>query len=217
MSSNYKFWRDITNRFLDHCKKENLPLYGNPQWYDQEGTINVIAIRKNDELDFNNRKRNNDILMVFENRPEDSFRYYEFPCTTDPCAPITLRDFARLKKGRAHLCEGAYNSYTVRPHNWVRGRTALGQDINPVRVARSDNNGKFIKYDAGFFGINVHDAGRFWNSSLGCIIISYENEWQYKAEFKPLLERAKPIHKKLGINFTLFLINNKTLEKIMNE
>lgn len=217
MPSKYKIWQEITARFIEHCKKEKLPMYGNPQWNEKEGTINVIAVRNNEELDFNNKVRNNDKLMVFENRPDDCYRLYEFPCTTDPCAPITLRDYTRLKRGRAHLCEGAYDSYHVRPHNWVRGRTALGQDANPVRVARSDNKGNLVKYDAGFFGINVHDAGRFWNSSLGCIIISYENNRQYKTEFKPVLERAKPVHKKLGINFTVFLINHKTLENILNK
>lgn len=83
MSSKYKIWQDIVMRFLEHCKNEKLPVYGNPQWNETEGTINVIAIRNNDELDFNNRVRNNDKLMVFENRSDEKFRLYEFPCTTD--------------------------------------------------------------------------------------------------------------------------------------
>lgn len=217
MPSKFKIWKDITVRFIEHCKTYKLPVFGNPKWNDEEGTINVIAIRNNDELDFNNRVRNNDQLMVFENRPNDMFRVYEFPCTTDPATPITLRDFLSKKRGRAHLCEGAYESYVVRPHNWVLGRTALGQDANPVQVARSDNKGQFVGFDTGFFGINVHDAGRFWNSSLGCIIIAFENNLQYKSEFKPCLERAKSVHKKLGINFTVFLINHKTLRRLKNE
>jgi hypothetical protein len=214
MTSKYKIWQIIINQFLKYCGEEKVPVFGNPKWNSEEGTINVIAIRNNNEFDFNNKLRNNDRLLVFENRPHNMFRLYEFPCTTDPASPITFSDFLKLNKGRAHLCEGAYNSYVVRPHNWVRGRTALGQDANKVRVARTDNKSKFLKYDEGFFGINVHDAGRFWNSSLGCIIIAFENNWQYEAEFKPCLERAKSIHKKLGINFTVFLINSKTLGKL---
>lgn len=216
MKSKYKLWKDIVNRFIEHCAIEKLPLIGNPKWNDEVGTINVIAIRNNPQISFNNRTRNNDELYVFENRPNEMFRLYKFPCTTDPASPITLADLLRLKRGRAHLCEGAYESYVVRPHNWVRGRTALGQDANHVKVIRTDNKGAIEKFDTGYFGINVHDAGRFWNSSLGCIIISYENNWQYEAEFKPCLERAKPIHKKLGINFTVFLINSKTLNELQS-
>ena len=65
MPSKYKTWQDITARFIEHCKKEELPIYGNPQWNEKEGTINVIAVRNNEELDFNNKVRNNDKLMVF--------------------------------------------------------------------------------------------------------------------------------------------------------
>lgn len=217
MASRYAILKDLTQKFIEHCKLNSLPMYGVPKWNDAPGTINVISIRNNDELDFNSNKRNNDILYVIENRPNDKFILYTFPCTTDPANPITIRDYLRLKRGRAHLCEGAYDSYVVRPHNWIRGRTALGQDANPVRVARSDNKGNFEKYDAGFFGINVHDAGNFWNSSLGCIIIAYENNWQYKAEFKPVLERAKSAHQKLGINFSVFLINIRTVQLLTGE
>jgi hypothetical protein len=61
----------------------------------------------------------------------------------------------------------------------------------------------------------VHDTGGFWNSSLGCIILASSK--LYQNEFKPLLLRAKDVHKKLNINFSLFVINNKTLKEIKNE
>lgn len=212
----FSYYKSLCNSFIDYCKKNGKPVIGNPRFLEDEGTINVIAIRNNGELSFNSVKRNNDILYVVENRPNDHFRDYQFEVTTDPAAPITLRDYLNQGKGRAHLCEGAYESYVVRPHQWTPGRTALGQDGNEVVVARSDNNGVFKNYDRGFFGINVHDPGKFWNSSLGCIIISFETRERYTKEFKPTLLRAKQVHAKLKLKFSVFLINYQTLKQFQS-
>jgi len=207
--STYRYWQNIVNKFIGYSKR-NFTIYGLPAWHEEAGTINVICIRNNDENSFNDVIRNNDILIVIENRPSDSFRLYEYEVTADP---------SRKKPGIAHLCEGAYNSYVVRPHRWIAGRTALCQDTGEVRVFRTNSQGKIMParsagghYEWGYFGINVHDTGGFWNSSLGCIIL--EDLKLYRDEFKPLLLRAKEIHKKLGLNFSLFVINHKTLKTL---
>ena len=200
--SAYRYWQNIVNKFIDYSKRKSV-IYGIPLWNEETGTINVICIRNNDENSFNDQMRNNDKLVIIENRPNDSYRLYEYEVTSDP---------STKKPGIAHLCEGAYNSYVVRPHRWIAGRTALCQDAGEVRVFRTNSAGKLMYYEWGWFGINVHDTGGFWNSSLGCVILADSN--QYQQEYKPLLLRAKEMHKKLALNFSLFVVNHKTLEKL---
>jgi hypothetical protein len=200
--STYRYWQNITNKFIEYSKR-NFIVYGIPEWHEQTGTINVICIRNNDENSFNDAIRNNDKLVIIENRPNDSFRLYEYSVTADPSAK---------KSGIAHVSEGAYNSYVVRPHRWIAGRTALCQDAGEVRIFRTYSIGKLMHYEWGYFGINVHDTGGFWNSSLGCVILA--DSKQYQNEFKPLLLRAKDVHKKLNLNFSLFVINHKTLKRL---
>ena len=200
--SSYRYWQNIVNKFIDYSKRR-FAVYGIPQWQEATGTINVICIRNNDENSFNDSIRNNDKLVIIENRPNDSYRLYEYTVTSDPSVK---------KPAIAHLCEGAYDSYAVRPHRWIAGRTALCQDAGEVRVFRTNSQGKLMYYEWGYFGINVHDTGGLWNSSLGCIILADLN--LYKNEFKPLLLRAKQVHTKLNLNFSLFVINHKTLETL---
>lgn len=195
----YSDYKNIFNRFIEYAKA-NKRCYGNPRWLDDDHTINVIGVRMNDEIDFNDKKYNNDKLYIIQNRPNDMYIAHEYNVTVDP---------ATNKYRIAHLCEGAYESYIVRPHRWIIGRTALCQDAGEVRIVRTDLRGGAIVYEWGYFGINIHNAGGFRNSSLGCTI--YLDE--YHQEIKQILLNAKNHQDK----FTYCIINHKTFNKIKNE
>lgn len=195
----YSDYKNIFNHFISYAK-ENGRYYGNPKWQDADHTINVVGIRNNDEIDFNVKKYNNDKLFIIQNRPNDKWILHEYNVTVDP---------STNKYRIAHLCEGAYESYVVRPHRWIPGRTALCQDAGEVRIVRTDLRGGPIVYEWGYFGINIHNAGGFRNSSLGCTI--YPDE--HHQEIKHILLNAKKYQK----SFTYCLINYKTFNNIKNE
>jgi hypothetical protein len=195
--SNYSAWKNIINSFVPFARNEKA-VYGNPGWLDEEGSINVIVIRENDENSYNDVIRNNDHLLIFENRPNETFREYLYQVTADP---------STNKAGIAHLCQGAYESYTVRPHRWIAGRTALCQDKGEVKIFRTDTKRRIIDFFWGYFGINLHDTGGFWNSSLGCVILALKAQYQ---EFKQLLLRTKLFYGKKAIS--VFVINRSFLK-----
>lgn len=205
MNDSYTYWKKIAENFIKHCADNGKPNYGETSFREEEGTINVFVVRRNAEISFNDSdKFYNDDAYIVENRPNDSFRLYSYRVTADP---------ANRKYKMAHLCEGAYNSYVIRNHRFIPGRTALCQDADEVKVMRTDTNGYFMNYDRGFFGINFHDKngwGNSINTSLGCIIL-YSQDY-YVNEFKPLLERIKS----LGVQkrITIYLINEKTFNSI---
>lgn len=155
-------------------------VYGNAKFSTEPDTINVIGIRGNKEICFNDTNVNNDNLIVYENTSSGQSRLWRFNVTMDPKSK---------QNNIAHLLNGVYTSYRVRNHRWIPGRTALGQDENEVLVARTNSAGTIVKVETGYFGINVHDTGGFANYSLGCTILS--NDENYKYKFKPLLERIK--------------------------
>lgn len=195
--SNYSYWKNIINSFVPYAALQKA-VYGSPAWLDAEGTVNVIVIRENDENSFNDLIRNNDHLLIFENRPNETFRSYLYQVTADPSSN---------KKNIAHLCQGAYESYTVRDHRWIAGRTALCQDKGKVKIFRTDTKRRIIDYFWDYFGINIHDTGGFWNSSLGCVILALKAEYQ---EFKQMLLRIKSIYGKKPVS--VFVINRSFLK-----
>lgn len=204
--SEYRKWQLIVNRFIEICKTETKNYFGNPRFLEDEGTINEITIRNNDENSFNYKSLwYNDDSYIIVNRPEDSYALHHFKVTADPCSPIHKI---------AHLCEGAYESFVVRPHRWMPGRTALCQDAGEVRIFRTDSDSKILFWQWGYFGINYHNQGGFLNSSRACTIHLDINH----PEIKYILENSKPVHKKLTSGkYSRFIINYKTLERIKNE
>jgi len=154
---------------------------GSTKWTDSPNTINVIGVRSNPEIAFNDQSTfNDDMLLIYENTSTGGVRLYSLPCTMDPKA---------RKKSIAHLLKGIYASYRVRPHRWILGRDALCQDVNKVNIARTDIKGNVIKKETDFFGINIHDSGGYRNSSLGCTILASNDDYKYK--FRPLILRLK--------------------------
>lgn len=155
-------------------------VYGDPVFRTEPDTINVLGIRYNHEISFNNDLTNNDNLIIWENTSSNQVRLWRFPVTMDPKSK---------KVNIAHLVKGVYPSYRVGNHRQVPGRTALRQDDGVVLVARTDKKGEVFEVQTGKFGINIHDSGGFSNSSLGCTILA--NDDDYKNKYKPLLLRVK--------------------------
>lgn len=184
-SLNYKSLEGIFNAYKLQAHKEKR-VVGIPSWKTQVGNINVIGVRQNPEISFNEDVLHNDLLIISLNTEPERSDIYLFSCTMDPKGRI-------LKV--AHLMEGVYASYNaLRPHKWIPGRIAMVQDRDKVLVGRTDKEGKLIsiKPEKGFFGINIHDSGGYQNSSLGCTVLEPDNEgnnYQYKTFFKPILKQ----------------------------
>lgn len=167
-------WFKLYTKYLIEKRTE-----GRPQFVTAPDTINVIGIRQNAEIAFNDEDNfNNDLLVVYENTSSGNVRLWLFDCTMDP---------SRRRDNIAHLLKGAWGSYRVRNHRWIPGRTALCQDVAPVQIARTNSFGNVKIFTKGFFGINIHDSGGFRNSSLGCTVLASDED--YKTKFKPLLKR----------------------------
>jgi hypothetical protein len=191
--------------------KENNRIAGLPKWWDEPGTINIIGIRSNTEADFNFGKYN-DFLIVLINKTLDRYNQVLMPVTVDP---------NRTKDGIAHLRQGVWNSYVVRPHKWASRtfpaigtiqRWAVCQDLNVVEVCRTDGKGKIKLTETGHFGINIHDNGGYVDSSIACTVIQKDSD--YLEKFLPMLydldtEKKVPVNHN---NLTYCLINHVQLE-----
>lgn len=174
----------IQSLWEKHLKDFAVPqkrVFGAPVWVTNPDTINLLGIRQNPEISFNDERIDNDILIIVENTSHGlAPRIWTLDCTMDP----------KSKDSEiAHLLCGVYESYCVGNHRHIPGRTALRQDMNKVLVSRTDKTGKVIKTESGIFGINIHDNGGFKNTSLGCTIIKGKEAYQQK--YKPLLLRIK--------------------------
>jgi len=177
---------------------------GKPSFRLGTQEINVMGIRRNPEVSFNEKDYfYNDILII---QMSYSDEFYIFKVTMDPKGKVNKI---------AHLLEGIYASYnTLRPHRWVPGRTAIVQDRDAVIVARTDSTGKvIIKEKSGIFGINIHDSDKYLNSSMGCTVLEPEsalNQYQFAQHFKPLI---KSIFNKDSVDYTV--INIDLLKSIL--
>jgi len=173
----YSKLQSIFEKHLE-WSKNNKRTIGKPRWRVEDMTLNVIGVRCNSESDFNFGKYNDYLILVLNKSSED-FTKVVMTVTVDP---------NRNKDGIAHLRQGVWNSYVVRPHRWAyrnfpkngrQYRWAICQDKNEVEIVRTDGNGGIIRSVRGFFGINIHDTGGYSDSSLGCTVIksdsSYEN------------------------------------------
>lgn len=154
---------------------------GNPTFPTEPNTITAIGIRNNEEISFNDELTDNDDLIVYENTSSGEVRLWRFPCTTDPKSRKVFKI--------AHSIKGVWDCFVVGNHRHQPGRTALRQDANSIVVARTDKNGKIVKVEKGYFGLNVHNKNGFFNSSLGCTIL--ESDINYDQKFKPILKRVK--------------------------
>lgn len=208
----------IKTLFAKHLlwSKENNRIAGKPEWFNQPGTLNIIGIRCNREPDFNFGKYN-DFLILILNKTNESYDQVIIPVTVDP---------NRTKEGIAHLRQGVWNSYLIRPHRWAKrtipgigtiDRWAICQDKNLVEIVRTNGKGSVIKSVRGNFGINIHDSGGYTDSSLGCTVIQSDNH--YLNLFLPKVYDLKA-KKKVPVNhdnLTYCLINHSQLEAYLKD
>jgi len=184
-------YNDLKELFTKHLawSQGNNRVSGNPKWFDDDNTLNVIGIRCNEELDVNN-KRYNDYLILIHNKNSSDVSIVVLEVTIDPAID---------KYGRAHLRQGLWNSYVIRPHapsgNDERNFPNIGrqkrwgicqnQNSGEVEVARTDGHGQLLKTERGRFGINIHDSGGYVDSSIGCTVI--KSDESYESLFLPLI------------------------------
>ena len=138
--------------------------------------VDAFVIRCNEMYVTNDIIRNNDYLVLLQYLM-DSISKYVFKVTADP----SIRRY-----NIANLCEQIYYG-NIRNHRWIAGRICIAQDKCPVRVRRYSDSRHYIE-EVGYFGINIHDNGGLWNSSLGCVIL--ESKDSYNNFLKPLLKSA---------------------------
>lgn len=206
--------------------KENKRTSGNPKWFDEPGTLNVIgidcdsnSIASDNEIEFNLGKYK-DVLMLIYNNPSGSFDQVLINVTVDPETD---------KYGRMNLMPGVYDAYRVGIHGLSTGLTsvyipeinkslpryALRQDKNKVYVARTDGSGKgkVIKFEWSMSYSNIHNPGK----SAGCTVTESNEAW-----FKKLLPylydyKTKKIVPKNAEDVTYSLMHYKQLEQYAGE
>lgn len=214
-SAKYTDLKAIAEKHIEWAKA-NERFRGEPVWHDEPGTLNIIGVRCNTEADFNFGKYNDYLILVL-NKENDEYTSAIINVTVDP---------ATTKNGIAHLRQGAWNSYVVRPHRWARrrfgkfgeiNRWACCQDLHTVEIVRTDGKGKIISTERGMYGINIHDNGGYRDSSLGCTVI--QSDESYLNIFLPMIynlskSKPEPVNFK---NLTYLLINHSQIEKYYGE
>jgi len=158
---------------LAHMKTLGHKVFDDPKLdYD----LNLFGIRNS------NGKANSfdDFIGVFY-LWDRTWRGHFWPGTVDP--GLHWLENPSNVKGTAVLCPGQYpGAYEIGKH---RGKyDALVQTNAPVKVWRDPNRDKHIdtwgEVDKGFFGINIHKAGKVSTKvdkwSAGCQVLRYEND-----------------------------------------
>lgn len=148
-----------------------------------KSSIMAVAVRCNETISFNDQLRNNDLLCLLQVADFDRGITTDFfDVTTDPCG---------RKSNIAHLCEQIYRG-NIGFHRGDASRICIRSDFGAgTWINRTDENGEIIDLNTsekftsepGHFGINIHNNNGFYNSSLGCIILS--DETAYQRVFKP--------------------------------
>jgi hypothetical protein len=199
-------------------KHRNFRFSGNPQMPDKSNSIVIFGFRCNREPDFNKGKWN-DTLVVFKsfnttNPSSDAiteWRRVVMACTTDP-----YQD----RYGIAHLRQGCWNSYVIRPHRWQKTtysscshllpslmpRYAFCQDADMVEILRTDGRGNKLSEHWGYFGINIHESSG--DTSLGCTIPKDRCEWVNKVLIGMMYDvHTKKINVRNKTDITYCLVN----------
>lgn len=139
--------------------------------------LNIIGIRKKD-----GQPNVFDDLICCAYRNSKEWRVHYWEATTDP-GSYWLENPGNVK-GTAILCPGHYPGvWEIDLHR--QKYEALCQRSGPVRVWRdSDRDGKIDasgKIDSGFFGINLHKAGKSSSRvdrwSAGCQVTKHASDF----------------------------------------
>lgn len=173
--------------------------------------LNIIGIRSNNE---NNIVTNiyDDIIIVDYNVNKIHKRQI-YQCTTKPGLSYMLKP--SNAKGTAILVPNQYKGvYSIGLHNGKY--EALCQRLGSVKVYRDNNKNKIYDFkpetiEEGNFGINIHRADKYGNSTLvngysaGCQVICNPKDF---ISFMRLCNISKDIY---GNKFTYTLITEDDL------
>jgi len=149
----------------------------------------VFILRFNKYYQTNTEKRNNDFVVIITDKVN------VFECSADP--KVRKDDIANIANNQAY--EG-----NIRNHNYIPGNICIAQDYCDLIVRRYYSHlrtygrgGKVVAtgYDEdlklwwveerGKFHINLHRSS-YYNSSLGCTIVTKEDEEEFKALLKDI-------------------------------
>lgn len=202
----YKKYKEIFYKFRDYLKTFNNGKYyhlfngKDIEFKEDSNTLSVFVIRCNDYYITNDMQRNNDFLILLYSTPSDKYEKYVFDVTADP---------KTRRYGIANLMEQIYVG-NVRNHKWTLGRDCIAQDLCPVWVRRYTSNTNYYE-EKGHFGINIHNNGGLFNSSLGCVIFADDEDYfNYFRKIVRTIDNKKEIPVAV-IRDNLFLkfLNNK--------
>jgi len=158
---------------LAHIKSLGHVIFDDPK-YDYD--LNIFGIRNK-----NGKTNSFDDLMGCIYLWDGEWRSHYWRATVDP--GLYWLENPMNVKGTAVLCPGQYRgAYEIGEH---KGKAALVQ-VGPVKVWRDPNRDKSIdtwgEPDEGFFGINIHRAGKSsklvnrW--SAGCQVFANTSDFE---------------------------------------
>ncbi len=163
-------------------------------FYDDDLKLNIIGIRN---LDSTANLFNDQLYIIWKENGRYTIKQY--PITTDPGSAFLGRKMINTN-GTAILKVGQYkNTYKLGLHR--RKYTALVQRGGKVTVFRDKNQDHKLDFHGGkeytgYFGINIHKAGR--NSidvnswSAGCQV------FKKQTDFNELIALCKRVERKYG-------------------
>jgi len=172
--------------------------------------INIIGIRSTSRA----VNRFDDTIMVIYRNDAKEWEVFSAPATTDPGLVTLLNPINR--NGTAILVPGQYRgSHKIDLH--AGKYMALRQSGAKVKVYRDNDRNKVLKMrkctiQEGFFGINIHRAGRTGDTEL---VQSYSAGCQvFKGadDFRKFMEICENSASRLGNGFTYTLLEEKDLD-----
>lgn len=194
----------IKNRIKNALQAKNYDFFDGNLPYN----VNIVGVRN-----ISGRPNQfDDILLIIYRDAHKRWLVDSYQITTDP--GLYWLNKPMNVNGTAILCPGQYRgAYKIDKH---QGKyDALCQRLAPITVWRDNNRDSKHNLideskDTGYFGVNIHKAGR--NSSrvnkwsAGCQV--FKNDGDYK-EFMTTIKSAKA---KFGNKFTYTLIDRTDLE-----
>lgn len=168
--------------------------------------LNIVGIRNSTPGDVVTNLFDDFITVTYKKNGE--WKYFEWPATTDPGRKGVL-EYGN-PNGVARLVPGQYRgAYGIGYH---RGRYEALRQYGPVKVYRDNNRDLFFdtrKIQEGYFGINIHKAGKdsrvVENWSEGCQVFKRAQDFE---DFMVICRRAAATY---GNSFTYTLIETKDI------
>jgi hypothetical protein len=165
----------IAKDYAGYLKPERV-LFDTGSFKKERGYIIDFKIRCNERISFNDKIRNNDLLVIAEYVSEDNFNLWTFNCTVDPAT-----DRPRI----AHLSEQIYTG-NIGIHRMTNWRKCIRSDKGAW--FKRTVNGVVVYEGKEPIGLHQHNSNGLFNSSAGCPIL--DSEPAYNNVFKPLLARV---------------------------